>query len=115
LNNVAFIYASQAKNLDQALTLAQKALELAPNNGSVLDTVGFVHYQRGEYAKAEPLLKSASDAQPQNATVAYHLGMTYYKLGRRDDAAAALRRALRLKENLPQAREIQAVLSELKQ
>jgi hypothetical protein len=40
--------------------------------------------------------------------------MTYYKLGRRDDAAAALRRSLQLQETIPQAAEIRALLAELR-
>jgi hypothetical protein len=43
-NNTAWIYATQAKNLDEALALGQKAQELAPNAGAILDTLGFVHY-----------------------------------------------------------------------
>jgi Flp pilus assembly protein TadD len=112
-NNAAWIYATQAKNLDEALALGQKAQELAPNNGSILDTLGFVHYQRGEYKKAEPLLKKAAELVTKNATVFYHLGMTYYKLGRREDATVALRRSLQLQETIPQAAEIRAVLAEL--
>jgi Flp pilus assembly protein TadD len=40
--------------------------------------------------------------------------MTYYKLGRRDDAAFALRRSLQLQEASPQAAQIRSVLDELK-
>ena len=94
--------------------MAQKAQEFAPNNGGVLDTLGFVHYQRGEYQKAEPILKKAAELQDKNATVFYHLGATYYKLGRRDDASVALRRSLQLQETSPQAAEIRALLAELK-
>jgi Flp pilus assembly protein TadD len=114
-NNVAWLYARQAKNLDEALALAQKAQELAPNSGAVLDTLGWVHYQRGEYTRAEPILKKATGLLTSNATLFYHLGMTYYKLGRREDAAAALRRSLQLQETIPQAEEIRALLVELRQ
>jgi Flp pilus assembly protein TadD len=79
-----------------------------------MDTLGFVHYQRGEYPQAEPLLKKAAEIAPNNATIAYHLGMAYYKLGRRDDAAASLRRSLQLQETIPQANEIRSLLAELK-
>jgi len=113
-NNIAWIYATQAKNLDEALAMAQKAQEFAPNNGGVLDTLGFVHSQRGEYHKAEPILKKATQLQDNDATIYYHLGITYYKLGRRDDAAVALRRSLQLKETSPQATEIRALLADLK-
>ena len=113
-NNAAYLYAAQAKNLDEALALAQKARDLQPNAGPVIDTLGFVHYQRGEYQQAEPLLKKASELAPKNATIFYHLGTTYYKLGRRDDATTALRRSLQIDDKIPQAAEIQMLLTELK-
>src|SRR5262249_5112278 len=113
-NNLAWLYAVQGKNLDEALTMSQKAKELRPNDSSILDTLGFVHYQRGEYQKAEPVLKKAAELAAKNPTVFYHLGTTYYKLGRRDDAGVALRRALELQGTIPQAAEIRSLLAELK-
>jgi tetratricopeptide (TPR) repeat protein len=113
-NNIAWLYATQRKNLGEALELAQKALELTPNDSNILDTLGFVYYQQGEYQRAEPVLKRAADLAAGNASIFYHLGMTYYKLGRRDDAASALRRSLQLQETIPQAAEIRAVLDDLK-
>ena len=110
-NNVAYLYAAEGKNLDEALALAQKAQDLRPDSSEILDTLGFVHYQRREYQKAEPVLKRATDLAGSNATILYHLGMTYYKLGRRDEAASTLRRVLQLQETIPQAPEIRAVLS----
>jgi Flp pilus assembly protein TadD len=86
-----------------------------PNNGGILDTLGFVHYRRREYQKAEPILKRAVELETRNATIFYHLGMTYYKLGRRAEAASALKHALQLEETIPQAAEIRALLAELKQ
>jgi Flp pilus assembly protein TadD len=113
-NNVAYLYATQAKNLDEALALAQKARDLQPNAGTVIDTLGFVHYQRGEYQQAEPLFKKASELVPRNATIFYHLGTTYYKLGRHADATTALRRSLQIDDRIPQAAEIQTLLTEMK-
>ena len=113
-NNAAYLNAAQAKNLDEALAFARKARDLQPNAGTVIDTLGFVHYQRGEYQQAEPLLKKASELVPKNATIFYHLGTTYQKLGKRDDAATALRRALQIDDRIPQAAEIQKLLTELK-
>src|SRR4029453_12391697 len=101
--NAAYIQAAEGKNLDDALSLAQKAQELSPNSGEILDTLGFVHYQRREYQKAEPVLKRATELAGGNPTVLYHLGMTYYKLGRRDEAASTFRRALQQQETIPQA------------
>ena len=50
----------------------------------------------------------------RNPTILYHLGMTYYKLGRRDEAASTFRRALQQQETIPQAAEMRSLLEELK-
>jgi uncharacterized protein HemY len=95
------------------LTLAQRANQLAPEKAQIVDTLGFVHYRRGEYAKAEPLLRKAAEELRNDPTVQYHLGMTYYKLGRKEDAATALRRTLQLDPKFTQGDEVRHVLKEL--
>src|SRR6266480_1172455 len=112
-NNIAWIYASQGRNLEEALSQAQRASELAPDDPAILDTRGFVHFQLGQYDKAEPLLRRAAEQLRNNAEVHYHLGMTYYRLGRKEDAGVALRRALQLDGKLPQAQEARTILKEL--
>ena len=112
-NNIAWIYASQGRNLEEALSQAQRATELAPENPAILDTLGFVHFQLGRYDKAEPLLRQAAEQLRNNARVHYHLGMTYYRLGRKEDAGVSLRRALQLNGKLPEAQEARIILKEL--
>jgi Flp pilus assembly protein TadD len=111
---MAWIHAVQGRNLDEAIVLARRARDLAPDAAGVLDTLGFVHYRRAEYDKAEPALRRAAELASGNATIHYHLGMTLYRLGRHDDAVSALRRALQLDESLPEAAEIRNVLTSLK-
>ena len=69
---------------------------------------------RGARVPAEPLLRKAVELLANDANVHYHLGLTYYRLGRKDDAIFALRRALQLDGKLPESAEIQKVLTELK-
>ncbi len=113
LNNLAWIYAARTQNLSEALTLALNAQEAAPNSPSVLDTVGFVYYQRKEYAKAEPVLKRAAELGARIAPVHHHLGMTYYRLGKNEDAIASLKRSLQLDEKSTDAAEARRVLRQL--
>lgn len=58
-NNLAWLYAQQGMKLDRALTLAQNAREMAPENPAFLDTLGYVHMQRREYTAAIEALKAA--------------------------------------------------------
>ena len=89
------------------------AQELAPNSPSILDTVGFVYYQRKEYTKAEPVLRKAVELGARIAPVHYHLGMTYYRLGKKEDAIASLKRSLQLDERFSDAGEARRILREL--
>lgn len=58
-NNLAWLYAQRGSKLDRALTLAQSALDAAPQNPAFLDTVGYVHLRRREYTAAIKVLKAA--------------------------------------------------------
>jgi Flp pilus assembly protein TadD len=86
---------------------------LAPGQASILDTLGWVQYRRGAYQEASQSLAKAADLAPTIAPIQYHLGMAYARLGRKDDATLALRRALQLDPKLPEAPKIQETLREL--
>lgn len=75
-NNLAWNLAEQAIKLDEALTLATRAAELAPTNAGILDTLGWVYYQRGELDHAETWLKKAVDLSgegPASTDIREHL------------------------------------------
>src|SRR5439155_21266139 len=66
--------------------------------------------QRKEYSKAEPVLKKAAELGTRIAPIHYHLGMTYYRLGRKEDAIASLKRSLQLDGQFSEADEARRVL-----
>src|SRR5438876_318409 len=113
LNNLAWILAEVRKKPDEALPLANKAEQLAPGSPEVLDTLGWIQYRRGAYAEAEKSLSLAADKAPNNATMRYHLGMTYARLGRKADAVSALRRAAQLDPKLGQSEKIDEMIRQL--
>jgi tetratricopeptide (TPR) repeat protein len=59
-NNLAWLYASQGKELDRALELAQSAHGLSPHNPAILDTLGYVYLKRREYSQAVEQLELAA-------------------------------------------------------
>jgi Flp pilus assembly protein TadD len=112
-NNLAWLYASNGRDLKEALNLAQQARALAPNVPTIIDTLGYVHYKRGEFARAAPLLQQAAQSMRDNAMLQYHLGMTMYRLGRNEDAVVALRRSLELDSKLAEGPQARKLLREL--
>jgi tetratricopeptide (TPR) repeat protein len=92
-NNLAVLMVDQNGNLDTALRLAQDARSGLPNSPSTADTLAWVYYAKGRYLSARDLLEDATKADPNNADMQYHLGMTYKKLGDKTNAALHLKKA----------------------
>ncbi|RKU21122.1 hypothetical protein C6500_07285 [Candidatus Poribacteria bacterium] len=66
-NNLAWLYASQGKQLKRAVELAERAVALDVN-ASRLDTLAYVYYRYGSYTEAEQTILRAIDIEPQNTT-----------------------------------------------
>jgi tetratricopeptide (TPR) repeat protein len=101
LNNVAYLYSEHLGDLNKAYERARRARDLLPNDPAAADTLGWIHYQRGEYPLALSLLKESADRLPTEAEVIFHLGATHYMLGEEDPARIALQRALQLNTTFP--------------
>ncbi len=94
-NNLAMLLANGEPDqaaLDRALELV-KGFDKA-RNPLLVDTLGWVRYQRGEYEEAVALLERASAGAAKFPIIDYHLGLTYLKLGKPEQARASLDRAL---------------------
>jgi|UniRef100_A0A7V3VU68 tetratricopeptide (TPR) repeat protein len=79
LNYVGYTYAEKGEKLDSALKLIEKALSIEPNNGYIIDSRGWVYYQKGDYESALNDLKRASELV-EDAIILEHLGDVYIKL-----------------------------------
>jgi tetratricopeptide (TPR) repeat protein len=94
-NNLAWIYAEQGSHLSRALEVAERAVELAPRDAGILDTLGFVHFKRREYTQAIQAFEHAriiarSDHAPELSDIESHLRAAYISAGQ-PELAAALR------------------------
>ncbi|MFN0017409.1 MAG: hypothetical protein ACKVP0_04060 [Pirellulaceae bacterium] len=72
-NNVAWLCAVSHQRLEEALTHAQKAVELSPNAPSYLDTLAEVHFHQGDRAKAVEFGKKVLELAPSNKLFAERL------------------------------------------
>jgi Tfp pilus assembly protein PilF len=88
-------------DLDKALTLAQKALEIRPGEPVLLDTLGWVQYRKGDLERALPNLEQAQAKLPDHPEINYHLGMAYLSAGKREQARESLRKSLAAKGDFP--------------
>lgn len=97
-NNLAFLLSerhSDAKELDEALTLAMKANRLRPEDATILDTLGWVHYRRGELEQALVALEEALEKNHDSAEMNYHAAVVLHASGRVEEAREKLDTALR--------------------
>ena len=110
LNNVAYLLASQSK-ADEALAFAQQAKELAPEDMTVEDTLGWIYYAKAMYPVAVQHLENVVAKAP-SARRKYHLAMAYLKAGDRQRGAMVLEQAIKMDSKLPEAQMAQQVLME---
>ena len=91
LNNYAYLRAES--DPDEALKQAERALELAPDSASVLDTIGWIYHRKGLYEQAVTYLERAMarEATPRRQ---FHLGVSLLKCGRTDAGNRNLSAAL---------------------
>ncbi len=94
LNFLGYTYAERGVKLDEAEKLVSKAVELKPENGYFLDSLGWVFFKKGDFGKAISLLEKANALSGPEATILEHLGDAYRSAQRLADAAAAYRKAL---------------------
>lgn len=113
-NNLANILADEGKELDRALKLAEASYRERPGDANVVDTLGWVYYQKTSYPQAASLLSTAQRMAPRNPIIAYHYGMALSKLkDRKAEAKKVLQSVLDLGPKFPKADEVNAVLSKL--
>lgn len=113
-NNLAYLLLETGGDKDVALSLAQTARRAFPENPSIADTLGWALYQKGIYGSARDMLEEAAKNAPQDATVHYHLGLTYVKTSDKPKAAQHFKKALELAPNGRDATAIKQYLAENK-
>jgi tetratricopeptide (TPR) repeat protein len=113
LNYLAYTYAELDRDLPQALKWSTEALRLSPNDGYVLDTMGWILFKQGQYSEAVRYLERAFDLKPREPVIAEHLGDAYSKMQMFERARKAYEHALSMTEDQAQVRTVQTKLSDL--
>lgn len=110
LNNLAFLMAEHGGDLDQALTLAQKAKQLLPDLPEVSDTLGWIYLRKNLYIDAEDIFKDLVTKVPTSSTYHYHLAKAYYQQGDKMRAASQLQLAMKYSPAPAEKSQIQELL-----
>jgi len=98
LNALGYSLADRKIRLDEARELILKAIQLAPRDPFIQDSLGWLEYRVGNTTEAVRILEAAFKARP-DAEIAAHLGEVYWVLGQKDRAGTIWREGLMLKSD----------------
>jgi Flp pilus assembly protein TadD len=104
LNFMGYAQLERGENMDSAEAMIRKASELAPDNGSITDSLGWAQFKRGKVSQAIETLQQAAEKEPDVAEIQEHLGDALYRSGRRYEARFAWNAALVTAEDEIEAR-----------
>jgi tetratricopeptide (TPR) repeat protein len=94
-NYLGYMWADHNMYLDEAEDMIKRALQIEPDNGSYLDSLGWVEFRKGRFDQAlADLLRAAKNMEHEDAVVFEHIGDVYLKLNRVPPALEAWQKAL---------------------
>jgi len=86
LNYLGYSWIDQGLNLEEAFKMLRRAVELRPNDGYIVDSLGWAHFKLGQYAEATETLEKAINLKPADPVLNDHLGDAYWRVNRRIEA-----------------------------
>ena len=110
LNYLGYSWVDQGINLGPAREMIERAVKLRPNDGYIVDSLGWVLYRLKDFEGAVEHLERAVQLRPNDPTINDHLGDAYWRVGRYTEARFQWQRALALK---PEADQISAIEDKL--
>ena len=96
LNYLGYSWTEQGINLPRARQMLERAVEQRPNDGAIIDSLGWVVLRQGDVPGAVKYLERAVELEPEDASINAHLGDAYLAAGRRLEAQFQWRRSLNL-------------------
>ena len=106
LNYLGYSWVEKNMHLEKAQKMIERAVELRPRDGYIVDSLGWVLYRLGDYAGAVKKLERAVALRPEDPIINDHLGDALWKAGRRLEAGFQWRHALALKPDAENAKII---------
>jgi tetratricopeptide (TPR) repeat protein len=104
LNYLGYSWIDQGVNLDEGMKMIKDAVKQRPDDGYIVDSLGWAYFRIGNYEEAAKTLERAIDLKPEDPTINDHLGDAYWRVGRTLEAKFQWAHARDLKpepEDLP--------------
>lgn len=97
LNYLGYSYLELKQNLDEALAMIERAVKARPDDGAIMDSLGWAQYRLGRYGESVGTMERAIELMPVDPVVNDHLGDVYWAVGRKREAEFQWKRALSFK------------------
>ncbi len=110
LNYLGYSWIEQRKNLGQALDMLKKAVEAKPDDGFVIDSLGWAYFKLGHYDQAVEYLVRSVELEPNDATINEHLGDALWMAGDKINARFQWAHALEMKPDADKVKPLQQKL-----
>ncbi len=110
LNYLGYSMVEMGINLPEALQMIRQAVEARPDNGYIVDSLGWVLYRLGRFQEAVVQMERAAELKPVDPIVTDHLGDVYWAVGRKREAEFQWRRALSFNPEPDEAERIRRKL-----
>jgi len=110
-NNLACLLSGDKNRLEEAFRLAQMARQIRPEDPNVLDTMGWIFYQKGNYFSALSEFEESLGKGADNPMVNFHYGMALYRTKSYEKARKFLKKALALDPEFRGAKEARDMLN----
>jgi len=82
LNYLGYSWVDQGLNLDEGMRMIRRAVEQRPDDGYIVDSLGWANFRIGNYEDAVKDLDRAVELKPDDSTINDHLGDAYWRVGR---------------------------------
>lgn len=106
LNYLGYTWIDHNRNLRQGLAMIEKAVRLKPDDGYIVDSLGWAYYRLGNFKEALKHLERAVELRPDDPTLNDHLGDVYWRVGREREAKFQWDQALTLQPEPAEAEKI---------
>ena len=112
LNYLGYSWIDQGVNLDEGMRLIRRAVDQRPDDGYIVDSLGWAYYRIGKHDEAVKNLERAVELKPMDPTINDHLGDVYWKVGRKLEATFQWSHARDLKPDPEELAKIEAKLKD---
>jgi len=113
LNNLAYMMAEEGRDLDLALTYAQRARQKMPSNLDIADTLGWVYIRKQLSDNAISVYREILPKAPNNPLYHFHMGLAQFQKGDKPNAKRSLQTALSLKPSPNELSKIKELLAKI--